>query len=302
MKCKTIAITGASSMLGIATIKECIANNYEVLAFVRPHSSKINRLPISNLIRIIDCDLDTIADYKIDNLHADVFIHFGWVFTDKVSRNDCRVQLDNVKFTLDAVDFAKKLGCEKFIGVGSQAEYGLSSKPLNETVPCSPLIPYGMAKYIAGKMSKLECTRLGLEYNWVRVLSIYGINDNEDTLINKLVKNCKENIPMDLSPCTHIWDYLFESDAGKAFVKIAEKGRNGKIYCLGSGKGMPLKDYIEIIISSVNSDYTPNYGAISYSASSIQYLVADISELTIDTDWVPEISFRDGIKMILRVY
>lgn len=299
MKCKTIAITGATSMLGIATIKECIANNYEVLAFVRPHSSKINRLPVSNLIRIIDYDLDSLADYKIDNLHADVFIHFGWAFTDKVARNDCRMQLDNVKFTLDAVAFAKELGCKKFIGVGSQAEYGIASEPLNESVFCDPLIPYGMAKYIAGKMSKFECMRLGLEYNWVRVLSIYGKNDNEDTLINTLIKNCKENIPMDLSPCTHIWDYLFETDAGKAFIKIAEKGANGKIYCLGSGKGMPLMDYIRIIISNINPGYTPNYGAIPYSVSSVKYLVADISELTKDTGWRPEISFFEGAKKII---
>lgn len=188
MKCKTIAITGATSMLGIATIKECIAKNYEVLAFVRPHSSKINRLPVSHLVRIIDCDLNTLADYKIDNLRADVFIHFGWAFTDKVGRNDCRMQLDNVKFTLDAVNLAKRLECKKFIGVGSQAEYGVASEPLNESVPCSPLIPYGMAKYIAGKMGRFECIRLGLEYNWVRVLSIYGTNDNEDT---KYILNCR---------------------------------------------------------------------------------------------------------------
>ena len=295
-----IAMTGASSMLGIATIKECIAKNYEVLAFVRPHSSKTNRLPVSSLVESVDCDLGALVDYKINGLHADIFIHFAWTFTDRIGRNDCRLQLDNVKFTLDAVSLAKKLGCKKFIGVGSQAEYGIVSKSLNEGVPCNPLVPYGMAKYIAGKMSGFECMRLGLEYNWVRVLSIYGINDNEDTLVNKLVKNCKENIPMDLTPCTQIWDYLFESDAGKAFVKIAEKGINGKIYCLGSGKGMPLKDYIEIIISNVNADYIPNYGAIPYSAASIQYLVADISELTMDTDWEPEISFKDGIERIVR--
>lgn len=294
-----IAITGATSMLGIATIKECISKNYEVLAFVRPHSSKINRLPVSDLIRIIDCDLDTLADYKIDNLHADVFIHFAWAFTDKAGRNDCRMQLDNVKFALDTVSLAKRLGCKKFIGAGSQAEYGVSSVSLSEKVCCDPITPYGVAKYAAGKIVKFECARLGLEYNWVRILSIYGINDNEDTLINKLIKNCKANIPMDLSPCTHVWDYLFESDAGKAFIKIAEEGMNGKIYCLGSGKGLPLKDYIQIIISNMHSDYTPNYGAIPYSDSSIKYLVANISELTMDTGWMPEISFEDGVKMLI---
>lgn len=47
----TIAITGATSMLGVATIKNCISKNILVLAFVRKGSSKIKRLPSSPLVK-----------------------------------------------------------------------------------------------------------------------------------------------------------------------------------------------------------------------------------------------------------
>lgn len=110
----TIAITGATSMLGVATIKNCISNNISVLTFVRKGSSKIERLPSSSLIKIVECDLEQMKDFDVDKLSADVFIHFGWAFTDKTGRNDVSKQLENVQYTIDAVHLAKKLGCRKW--------------------------------------------------------------------------------------------------------------------------------------------------------------------------------------------
>ena len=44
-------------MLGVAIIKKCFSNNISVLAFVRKGSSKIERLPSSPLIKIVEYDL-----------------------------------------------------------------------------------------------------------------------------------------------------------------------------------------------------------------------------------------------------
>lgn len=281
----TIAITGATSMLGVATIKNCISNNISVLAFVRKGSSKIERLPSSPLVKIVECDLAQMKDFDVDKLSADAFIHFGWAFTDKTGRNDVSKQFENVQYTVDAVHLAKKLGCRKFVGAGSQAEYGTPNVILKADTPVNPLIPYGVAKYAAGRLSAMECKKEGLEYNWVRILSVYGSHDNEGTLINQLINNAKNNIPMGLSGCEQVWDYLHEDDAGAAFVAVAEKGVDGKIYPLGSGVGRSLKEYVQDVISVVNPEYKPEYGAIPYSSTQPMYLVADVSELEKDTEW-----------------
>jgi nucleoside-diphosphate-sugar epimerase len=171
--------------------------------------------------------------------------------------------------------------------------------PLNSAVPANPETAYGIAKYAAGRVSKIECKKLEMEYNWIRVLSVYGVNDNDDTLVKTFIYNCKNNQPMPLSACTHIWDYLYEDDAGRALLAIGGKGINGKIYCLGSGIGKPLKEYLEIIRNATNAKYQPNYGKISYTEKSIKYLCADITELTADTGWRPEISFEEGIRKMV---
>jgi acetolactate synthase-1/2/3 large subunit len=299
---KSIALTGATSMIGIALIKQCVQNNITVLALVRSGSLRRDRVPDSDLVTILECDLDSLARSNIPSnvtLPVDIFYHIGWEATDKAERNSCDRQLKNIVYTLDAVSFAKKLGCRRFIGTGSQAEYGNASMPLNGNIPVDPETAYGVVKYTAGKLSKIECDELNLEYIWVRILSVYGVNDNDNTLIKNFINKCKNNQSMSLSACTHVWDYLYEDDAGRALLSIGKKGISGKIYCLGSGAGRPLKEYLEAIKNIINPNYQPDYGKIPYTKKSIRYLCADISELTTDTGWKPEISFEEGVRKMI---
>ncbi len=297
----TIAITGATSMIGIATIKECIKQQVNVIAFARSNSLNISRVPKSEYVKVVACDLDGMGELKDCGLSADVLIHFGWTFTDKVGRNDPAKQMMNVQFTLDAVSLANRLGCKKFIGAGSQAEYGTPNTILKDDTPVNPLIPYGIAKYAAGRFSKIECEKIGMEYNWVRILSVYGEHDNKGTLLSQLLYNAKNNLPMGLSGCEQIWDYLHEDDAGAAFVAVAKKGVDGRVYNLGSGIGRPLKEYVQEVIATVNPKYNPDFGKYPYSPIQPMYLVADISALTEDTRWKPKIDFKEGIEKMVSV-
>lgn len=296
---KTIALTGATSMLGVALINECIQANISVIAFIRPNSSQINRIPKSNLITIIECNLDNLNIFDVEEHKADVFYHIGWAFTDKINRNLNEKQIKNIQYTLDAVKLAKKLQCKRFVGTGSQAEFGIVSKKISSKTPINPLTPYGIAKYAAGKISYIECKNNNIDHIWVRVFSVYGKNDNEGTLINTLISNCAANIPMKFTKCEQMWDYLFETDAGKALFAIGEKGISNKNYCLGSGKGKKILSYINDVISIVNPNYIPLIGQVPYNPNQPMYLVADISELSQDTGWKPEVSFEEGIKKLL---
>jgi nucleoside-diphosphate-sugar epimerase len=300
---KTVVLTGATSMIGVALIKQCIKYNVKVAAFVRPESSKLCRIPKSDLVTIIDCDLGELSNFGRFSdvpLENGVFYHLGWKDNEKQYRDSCYTHLGNIQYTLDAVHLASKMGCKRFIGLGGQDEYGHVSCPMHSMTPVNPVTPTGIAKYAAGKFSNLECEKLDLGHIWVRLLSAYGVNDHEDRLIKTFIKNCGTNTPMDLSPCTHIWDYLYEDDAGRALFMIGEKGVDGRVYVLGGGMGKPLKEYLEIIKKLVNPDYVPCYGKIPYNEKSPGYLCADISELIEDTGWKPEISFEDGIKNIVQ--
>lgn len=295
----TIAITGATSMIGVATIKACIEKQISVIAFVRKDSDKISRIKDFPSIDIVYCDLHEMSTFFSNNLHSDIFIHLAWAFTDKKGRNNVSMQIKNVKYAIDAVTLAEKLGCKKFIGAGSQAEFGIKNTKLTSDTPADPITAYGIAKYAAGKMTKLECEQRGIQFNWARILSIYGKLDRENNLVKSIIRNARNNCSMPLSSCEQFWDYLYEDDAGRAFVAIAEKGIDKKYYNIASETPRPLKQYVEEIVSIVNPSYNPKYGTLHNDSSTPIYLAADVTELKNDTGWKPLVDFEKGIKNML---
>ena len=78
---------------------------------------------------------------------------------------------------------------------------------------------------------------------------------------------------------------------------MGEKGKHGAIYPLGSGKTRKLKDYIVSLRDIVNKDAEIGIGEIPYNDNQVMYLCADISQLTADTGFKPDISFEEGIKI-----
>ena len=214
---KKIVLTGATSMLGVATIEECLSNGIKVVAIVHRNSKNFYRLPQSSGLRIVEANLDELSTCTPDCSDADVFYHFGWAATTHDGRLNVDVQESNIRYTLDAVRLAEKCGCKKFIFAGSQAEYGLSDKPLSRETPIRPCTPYGISKYAAERLAEILCASLGLTFVAPRILSVYGINDSANTLISYVINCYRNNIQPVLTPCEQIWDYLYADDAARAF-------------------------------------------------------------------------------------
>jgi len=296
---KKAIITGCTGCIGVALIKELLANGIEVTAVIRENSTRKDAIPGG--VNIVECSLDNIR-----NLHRflphdyDVFYHFAWDGTIGQSRNNFKLQCDNIKYAVDAVNAAKELGCKRFIGAGSQAEYGRVEGVLTPETPCNPENGYGIAKLAAGNMTRLECDRVGIEHIWTRILSVYGPNDGMGTMIMSGILDMLCDIVPKFTKGEQMWDYLYCADAAKAMRLIAEKGKNGSVYCIGSGKAEKLSDYIEMMREAVKMSGKENaevqLGAVAYADKQVMHLCADISALTRDTGFVPEISFEQGIK------
>ena len=293
---KKIVVSGATSMLGVTTIEEALKNDIEVVAIVHRNSKNFYRLPKSARLRIVEANLDELSTCKPDN--ADVFYHFAWAATTHEGRLNVDVQEANIRYTLDAVRLAQKCGCRKFIFAGSQAEYGLSDKPLNRETPIRPFTPYGVSKYAAEKLAEILCAALGLTFVCARILSVYGKNDGANTLISYVIDCYRKNVQPILTPCEQIWDYLYADDAARAFRLLGQCSTSGA-YVLGGGQGLPLKYYVEIIHRLMKPNVPLVFGGKPYSKNQVMYLKADISDLTRDTGFEPQISFEEGISRII---
>lgn len=294
---KRVVITGATSMIGAALAEECIKHDIKVYAVVRMSSGKQDRLPKSDRIHLIDCDLehlDRLSDL-IPEI-CDTFFHIAWGNTGENRNRSTELQSRNIEYTLKAVRVADALGCERFVGAGSQAEYGpLDLAKISPDSPVHPTTPYGAAKLASGQLARMLCRELGMECIWPRIFSVYGIYEKETTMVASGLRKMLYGEKTEFTPAMQEWDYLYSKDAGRAYYLIGEKGQDGAVYCVGSGQSRPLKEYI-LKMAELTGAEQPGIGARPYPNGGVMNLCADTQNLYRDTGFVPEYTFEEGIK------
>lgn len=297
MSGKGVVIDGATSMLGIALIRECIERDVKVLAVVRENSSRMDRIPSSDLITILPCSQEHIHDLKLNfSQKYDCYYHFAWGNTEHAGREKAELQQENISYTLDAVHLASKLGCKRFIGAGSQAEYGRVNGSIGPETPVHPENAYGVSKYAAGQLSRILCDQLKMEWIWTRTFSVYGIGDTMQTLVMYTIRELLKGEKPSFTKAEQQWDYLFSRDAGRAFYLIGERGVPGKIYCIGSGQVKELREYIFEIRDAIDPKLPLGIGDREYADKQVMHLQADITSLKEDTGFEISYNFSEGIR------
>ena len=302
---KRVIITGATGTIGMALIRRCIDHGIEAVVLVNPESRRLSRIPDDPLVKVIKCGLSDLADADVaslgldkieddDDRFADAMIHLAWSGTIGDGRNNRQLQEQNAAYAEDAVRLAGRLGCNVFVGAGSQAEYGRVSGEISPDTPCAPENEYGRAKLSAGIATRRLCRKMGIRHIWPRILSIYGPYDGEMTMIMSLISSLLEGKVPALTKGEQMWDYLYADDAADAILLLAEKGTDGCIYPIGSGVARPLREYIEIIRDLIDPSLELGFGQVPYSDRQVMHLCADISQLTAHTGFSPQVDFAEG--------
>ena len=293
-----IVITGATGAVGTALIAEGIRQNVEMLVICRKASKRRQQIPDHPLVKVLELNMEEYETYQPPEgkMPYDVFYNFAWGGTTGDGRNDCEIQEKNIRYALDAAALAKRFGCSAFVGAGSQAEYGRVEGNLNSQTPAFPENGYGMAKLCAGQMTRLYCRQAGMRHVWTRILSIYGPGDGAGSMVMSAIHRLLAGETPAFTKGEQQWDYLYSGDAAKALLLLGEKGHDGGVYCLGSGKARPLADYIGMIRDAIDPRLLVALGAVPYAPGQVMYLCADIAKLKEDTGFAPEVSFEEGIK------
>ncbi|MCM1537877.1 MAG: NAD(P)-dependent oxidoreductase [bacterium] len=324
-----ILIDGPTGVIGMSLIQYCIANHTQVVALCHKNSGRTAQIPKHPLVTVVETDLsdyremaDIFKRRKAGKGSEDVgtegscrhsdpaaretlkpgydaFYHFAWNGTFGDTRNDMALQVQNIQYSLDAVELAEALDCKCFIGAGSQAEYGRVEGVLRPDTPPFPENGYGMAKLCAGAMTRQMCESRGIRHVWTRILSVYGCYDGAYTMIMSALDRMSRGEETAFTPGEQQWDYLNGRDAARAMYLIGERGVSGKTYVLGSGKARPLREYLEILVRETHYERRPGFGRLPYAPKQVMHLCADLTDLTRDTGFVPEVSFEEGIKELI---
>lgn len=286
-----VLITGATGFIGVALCKEMIKNGNEVTAIIRENSSKKSKLPKE--VKIIELSLDKLNKF---NGSYDLMYHLAWNGSSGNDRNDFDMQYSNIKYTVEAIKLAKRCNCKKFIGAGSQAEYGVvhGEAKEDETI-CKPFMMYGAAKLSAYQMGKLVAEQEGISFVWPRIYSVYGVGENEGTLMSYLVNTLQEGKVPELSACENMWNFMYIDDCTRALRMLGENKETEGIYNVASSDTRLLKEFVIEVRDIINKDVSINFGAKKTNEKTTFWLEPNIDKIK-KLGFELKVKLDDGIK------
>ena len=292
---RTAVVNGSLGAVGSALVGCLLEAGVKTYAVVPPNVPYEGIVPTG--AKVVSCDMRELS--RLPGLigeRADAYFHLAWMGTIGPKRDDMLLQTENIRSAVEAVRAAKEMGCQVYVGSGSQAECGRVEGLVRQDTPCFPTNGYGIAKLCAGQMTRIECRKAGIRHVWARILSAYGPNDGPlsvvPTILGKLLAGEKPS----LTAGEQLWDFLYSGDVAQALYCMALSGRDGAVYPVGSGRARPLREYFEIIRDAVDPSLPLGIGELPYPPNQVMHLQADIAPLQADTGFAPSVSFEEGVR------
>lgn len=297
---KRIVITGATGFIGVHLIHTWLREEAEIYAVIRSNSKNADLIPVSARVHVVACEM---SDYEqLSELipDADFFYHLAWEGARAPLRDNAALQKKNFECSVKAMDAANRMGCEFFLGSGSQAEYGNTSGIVDEEYPCNPTTAYGREKLRTQKELQAMARNYAMRFIWARIFSIYGPHDYPGTLIMSALDKMKRGEMIEMTAGTQLWDYLYVEDAANAMKLFALQNCEDGIYNVASGDYRPLNQYLTAMKRVLGSESELKFGAVPYGPNGPVNLTPSVEKIQKAIYWRPKMPFEDGIrKMVL---
>lgn len=295
---KKALVTGANGFLGSLLVKKLIENGVQVIAADMAGSN--DRIPVEACFVEFDMkDFSTLKNAVTDS-DVDTIYHMAWAGSSGPARSDYDLQLNNVKYTCDAVKIAAEMGIKRFVGAGTLAQMDCQAYiPTNGATPNS-VSCYGSAKIAAQYMSKAVANDVGLEHIWCFISNTYGIGNTTMNFVNFASKKMLAGERAAFTAAEQNYDFVYITDTINGLYLCGKNGKSNSSYYIGSGKARQLKEYIAAIRDAIDPDIQLYLGEVPFNGVSLPLEEFDCSVTEQDTGYRAEIAFKDGIIRTLE--
>lgn len=291
-----IVITGGNSFIGKALAQKAAKAGNDVTLVIRSGT-------LPKEITNVSYEFAAMDEYKKLGSKigtCDCMVNLSWDGTRGTTRMNRELQQANYKNTLDGIISMLEAGCKRVVTAGSQAEYGFHDGIISEDTPCHPNTEYGIAKLNLYESLKDVCPIYKAEFMEPRFFSLYGPGDYSGTMIMSILTAMLKDAPCQLSAGIQMWDFLYISDAIEGVWKLCTQSCESGAYNFGSGDVRILKSYVLEMAEITKTNSKLNFGAVPYPKTGMVSIWPDISRMKSQLGWMPQISFKKGINIVLE--
>jgi nucleoside-diphosphate-sugar epimerase len=201
---------------------------------------------------------------------------------------------------MNLVQAIDRQSLRRFVQFGSSDEYGSLDGPQAPSMREEPRSAYSLAKTASTQL--LQALWRADEFPAVslRLFLAYGPGQPPNRFVPQVIAGARSGKPFPVSAGLQVRDFCFIDDVVDLVLRcLAMPGVNGKILNVGSGSGIRIRDFVELICTEAGGG-KPEFGAIATRKNENMALVADLSETVRCTGWTPRTSILDGLKATMR--
>jgi len=240
---KRILITGGSGFIGLHLAKKVLANKQRVVIYdiVEPAHKELKKVYVHG-------DVFDTKKLEEEVKASDVVIHLvGLVDTGTTERDPAGSFRLNVLALQNVLEACRKCGGKKLIYPSSATVYGEHvDLPIKESSPPNPTWMYAWHKYMGELMVKSYHKRYKLNHVILRLFNVYG-EGNKGVIEIFLGKAKKGEVIQSFGPYQYR-DFVYAGDVAEAMYNAAMYYKvDNRVVNIGSGKGMQIKDILNII-------------------------------------------------------
>lgn len=194
------------------------------------------------------------------------------------------------------------------VSVGSCEEYGPQAgqpRPLAETTPLNPVSPYGVSKVGQTLLCRQYVHSYGLPVVMTRSFSHTGPGHDARFAFPSFARQIAAAeagaAPTEIltGNLDAVRDFLDVRDVVAAYRLLARDGCPGEIYNVSSGRGLTIREGLEILVGGATCLVTVRQDPVRGRPSDIPHLVGDNSKLKRETGWDPEWDFTATLLGLL---
>lgn len=292
-----VFVTGAGGFVGAAVVRAALLAGHEVFGTVRPGGNAARTRAIGSAFQPIELDVSDrqAVVSALAAIRPEVLVHSAWSDVASQRRDELSQVTNNIDSACNVLVAGIAVGLKKFVGIGSQSEYGLLAGRADERRMPEPASLYGAAKLSVLHITRQLSAQAGTSFAWLRLFATYGPGDNPNWLIPSLINQMLAGVRPRTTEGVQLWDYLYIDDVATGILAVATQPGATGVFNLGSGQPVAVRMIVERIRDRVAPGLELVFGEVPYSSTQIWHMEADVSRLKTTTGWAPAVDLDSGL-------